>query len=495
MAYDIILVPGCETLRESTLERLEAFAAAGGKLVFLGDAPSLIDAKPDPRGVDLADRAILLPFNRVSVLAAVEEVREVEIRNSNGMLSGNLLHQLRTDGDDRWLFIAHGSEPYNKDISNRQDIRITLRGTWTPTLYDTLTGDIRPVPYTTANGMTVIEWGLYDYDSLLFKLSPAEEGSAYAAPAAANTESCVLPIPNALPFTLHEPNVLLLDMAEFSLDGEDYAPAEELLRADNACRRRLGWPSREGRVAQPWTVAPEPIEHHIRLRFTIRSEIDLMGTELALEDAETAKILLDGADVPSTVTGWYVDKSIKKVAMPPIAAGEHKLEITLPFGRRTNVEWCYLLGNFGVKVCGREATVISLPEKLGFGDIVPQGLPFYGGKLTYHTELDTKGGALTLRVPHYRAAVMAVHLDGEKIADLAYPPYRLGLGKPAAGRHQLDIDIFVSRQNAFGPLHLSNSRAEWIGPNAWRTGGDSWTYEYNFFREGITSVFEVKEEK
>jgi hypothetical protein len=58
-----------------------------------------------------------------------------------------------------------------------------------PTLYDTLTGDIRPIPYTTANGMTVIEWGLYDYDSLLFKLSPAAEGAAYAAPAAEKTDS------------------------------------------------------------------------------------------------------------------------------------------------------------------------------------------------------------------------------------------------------------------------------------------------------------------
>ena len=29
MAYDAILVPGCETLRATTLERLEAFQAAG----------------------------------------------------------------------------------------------------------------------------------------------------------------------------------------------------------------------------------------------------------------------------------------------------------------------------------------------------------------------------------------------------------------------------------------------------------------------------------
>ncbi len=495
MAYDVILVPSCETLRSTTLERLEAFAAAGGKLIFLGSAPTLIDAKPDPRGAALAARTALVPYTRAAVLSAVEEVREVEIRNSDGMLSDNLLHQLRADGEDRWLFVAHGTEPYNKDVSRRQDIRITLRGTWTPTLYDTITGDIRPAPYKTANGKTVIEWALYDYDSLLFKLSPAPEGAEYTIPAAEKISVRRIALPNALPYTLHEPNVLVLDMAEYALDGEEYAPTEELLRADNVCRARLGWPKRSAASAQPWTIAPEPIEHSISLRFTLRSEIDLTGAELALEDAEQAQIRLDGVEIPSTVVGWYVDKSIKKVPMPPISAGEHKLEITLPFGPRTNVEWCYLLGSFGVKVCGHESTVIPQPKALGFGDIVPQGLPFYGGKLTYQFDFTSNGGALSLRVPHYKAAVLTVSLDGEKVATLAYPPYRIALGTPAAGEHRLEISAYISRQNAFGTLHLSDRRVTWIGPNAWRSSGDSWTYEYNLYEEGITSAVELTEEE
>ena len=35
MAYDAVVVPACETLRSTTLERLEAFRAAGGKLLFI----------------------------------------------------------------------------------------------------------------------------------------------------------------------------------------------------------------------------------------------------------------------------------------------------------------------------------------------------------------------------------------------------------------------------------------------------------------------------
>ena len=50
MRYDVVLVPGCETLRTTTLERLEAFRQAGGRLLFLGEPPRLENALPSRRG-------------------------------------------------------------------------------------------------------------------------------------------------------------------------------------------------------------------------------------------------------------------------------------------------------------------------------------------------------------------------------------------------------------------------------------------------------------
>ncbi len=494
MEYDAILVPACETLRASTLERLEAFAAAGGRLIFLGSAPTLVDAKPDARGAALADKTALLPFTRSAVLGALEEFREVSIRQSNGAQTHNLLHQLRADGDCRWLFVAHGTDPYNKDISNRQNIRITLRRNLTPTLYDTLTGEIKPIPYRTEGGKTVIDTSLYDYDSLLLCLKPAAEHAALLPEKKATAKTRPVALPHTMPYTLHEPNVLLLDIAEYALDDEPYAPAEELLRADNICRDKLGWTRRSGRIVQPYKLPPEIPEHKIRVRFTLRTAFDLDGAMLALEDAETAAITLDGTPVPSVVTGWYTDKSIKTVALPQMEAGTHQLEIVWPFGRRTNLEWCYLLGRFSINLRGTEATLLPLDETIAFGDITTMGMPFYGGALTYTLDITTTGGALTLRVPHYRAAVLTVSLDGKSIAPLAYPPYRLSLGRPAAGTHKLEITAYISRQNAFGQVHLADRKKVWLGPTEYFTVGDKWSYEYNLTTEGILSSVELTEE-
>ena len=120
MEYDMILVPGCETLRSTTLERLEGFVKAGGKLVFVGDVPTLEDARQSERALVLSQQAECIQFNKGSVLQAVETVRIVELRNETGAMTTNLLHQFRKDGDGRWLFIAHGTEPRNKHISENR---------------------------------------------------------------------------------------------------------------------------------------------------------------------------------------------------------------------------------------------------------------------------------------------------------------------------------------------------------------------------------------
>ena len=85
----------------------------------------------------------------------------------------------------------------------------------------------------------------------------------------------------------------------------------------------------------------------------------------------------------------------------------------------------------------------------------------------------------------YRGALVAVDLDGKRVGRVVYPPYRLSLGAPAAGKHTLTLSLFVSRQNGFGPLHNADEKRSWEGPGAWRSGDDKWTDSYRLTREGV----------
>ena len=490
MAYDAVVVPGCETLRATTLERLEAFQRAGGRLIFLGNAPRYTDAKPDDRGAKLYAQSQRAEFSQEAVLTALEPVRLIDVRNEDGTRTDNLVHQLRLDGDGLWLFLAHSRDPHNKDIPHRQEIRLTVAGEYAAQIYDTLTGEIRPADAQTVGGRTVVRAALYDHDSLLLRLDHAAELQRPVS--AENRAAKPAAVPALVDYELDEPNVLLLDKAEVALDAGEYRPMEELLRADNALRRELGWPPRMNAVAQPWTVQEEKTEHTVRLRFTVRSEIRVENALLALEDAEIAKIWLNGQRVAARPEGYYTDKSIGTVRLGALEAGVSTIEVELPFGRRTNVEWCYLLGSFGVRMQGEERVLTALPEKLGFDDITRQGLPHYGGNVVYRLPIETAAGELTVKVPHYDGAAIRVSLDGEDKGHVAYAPYVLSLGEVEAGAHTLELTLLGSRQNAFGPLHLADEKEKWIGPDAWRSTGSRWTESYRLRSIGIRTRPEVE---
>ena len=177
MEYDVVIVPGCETLRSSTLERLEAFRNAGGRLIFLGNAPELENAVASERGKALYERSEKILFAETALLNALDDVRLLDLRLENssqklpvGSRVNNLLHQFRQDDGCKWLFLAHADEPSSPDVSNYQDIKIVLSGIYTPTLYNTLNGAIEAIPFEYENGKTIIRTRMYDYDSLLLQL-------------------------------------------------------------------------------------------------------------------------------------------------------------------------------------------------------------------------------------------------------------------------------------------------------------------------------------
>ncbi|MBP3381072.1 MAG: hypothetical protein J6L00_00375, partial [Clostridia bacterium] len=490
MVYDTIVIPACETLRTTTLDRLEAFVAAGGRLVILGDAPRLVDAKPSKRGQALSRNAVNVAFAQEQVLDALESVRMVEMRLDSGERTKTLVHQLRRDGEDLWLFVAHSVIPEMKDTPKGASTTITINGVFNVVKYDTLTGEIMPLTCEIANGKTVITVTLYELDSLLLRYTKEE----IAVKNTQNTyaETVELPVPARVQYTLNEPNVYLLDKAEYALDNAPFAPEQELLKADDTMREQLGWPRRQAAVVQPWTVDETKPEHVARLRFTVRCAVNVPSVKLALEDADVATIALNGTPVTAKPDGWFTDKSIKTVLLGDLKAGENYIDVSIPFGRRTNVEWCYLLGDFGVDVFGGYRELVSPKALLGFDDVTRQGLAHYGGNITYHIPVTTYGGKLQVEIPHYRGAAVKLELDNEK-SYIIYPPYTAVLSNVPAGEHVLNITLLGNRYNCFGALHLADLNEKWIGPNAWRSVGNRFTDSYRLKPLGILSAPVIKE--
>jgi hypothetical protein len=362
---------------------------------------------------------------------------------------------------------------------------LTIKGEFAVTEYNTLTGEIIPLSCTYEDGNTVITRELYALDSLLLQLTPGCGGTA-AREEKEETVVCTHDIKHGLDYSCSEPNVLLLDLAEYAFDDGAWQEREDVLRIDNQFRDLLDYPRRNGNLAQPYTMKKEPETHVLHLRYTFESEVLVSGAMLALEDAEKVTVQLNGQPASRDILGYFTDESIKTIGLPDIQPGENVLTLDIPFGKRTNVEWIYVLGQFGVRLCGCDATLVPQQKKLGFGDVTTQGMPFYGANITYSMKVEMpEAGALKVHAPYYRGSLIGVSLDGKREGSIVLPPYTCVIENVAAGEHTLELTVFGNRHNSFAALHLIDSSQRWFGPAAWRTEGDDWCYEYRVKPFGI----------
>ena len=518
MSYDVVVVPGCRTLRSSTLSKLRSFRERGGEVIFMGEAPGYLDAAESSEPKIFAQSCTWIDFNKASLLERLEKYREVDMEctpvegddptrmkhKENGSRTSNMFYQMRNDGDTKWLFICHVNKPKNEFVTFTEKLRIRIKGEYKPVVYDTMTGDIYPVDACYENGNTVLTDYEAVHDSLLLHLLPVKKTDGYGAEkrrmAQGNNAEMTKRKGPVLPGNIHyfqepctyglsEENVVLLDMAEYAFDEGEWKPREEILRIDNLFREKLGLPQRMEALSQPWVHAEEEKpEHMLKLRFRISSGTRADRIRLAMENPEQAEIFWNGAEIDGQIEGWYVDKAIKVLPLKELCTGENLLEIWIPFGRKTNVEWCYLLGDFGVRVYGSHAEITEKPKRLYYGDYVNQGFPFYAGNMEYGIREDMDEGILYLEIPQYRGALVQVFLDGRKIGNVFTAPYRICCGKVAAGSHEITLKVFGNRVNAFGAVHHADHTESWYGPNLWRTTGNRWAYEYQLETMGILTA-------
>ena len=488
MTYKAVVVPPVKMLRSTTIAALEKFVEQGGTVLCTGACPTLVDGCLSAGAESLYKKAQTVEFSLSSVLRALQDVRDVEILNEDGSRTENLLYNLRCDGKDKWLFVAHCEQAPRKDGAELrpQHVRLTVQGKYRPVQYDTVHGTVQPVAYKTVGSTTVAEFDLYAYDSLLLRLEPADAGERTAE----KQDKTVLQVDrffDKVKYRLDEPNVMVLDICEYSWDGKTYFPPEEMLRLDGKLRKEFDYTDATGKDMQPWKIPPEKPDKFPYLRFRFDSEI-AVPCKLAYEEA--TEVFLNGQSVAIRPDGYFVDKDIKTTSLPALRVGRNELIVRTPISKRISLENMFLLGDFGVRTEGCRATVTALPEKLAFGSITHQGLPFYGGAVTYELPVTCDGTETEVLADTYAGALLNVRLDGAECGKIVYPPYRLPLGALKAGQHTLELTVYASRVNCFGALH-DNVDKRWKGPFMWYTQGGEWAYEYRLHDVGVLKSPEI----
>ena len=284
-------------------------------------------------------------------------------------------------------------------------------------------------------------------------------------------------LPDAMPYALSEPNVLVLDYAKVYFNGEaqNGGKTADVLLADRDLRIKLGMTPRGGEMVQPWYAAKygkkEIVSGKVRLEYRFESEIECS----ALVAAEYESIECNG--VPAVrENGRWVDFCFKLYRVQ-VKKGENVVAVEFGFKQSENIEAVYLLGGFGVRM---PHTLTPLPQTLSPQDILSQGLPYYGGAVTFRTGI--KDGCIRIAAKELHG--VSLHAaDGKEEKIIAFPPYETEMEL----RGELLLTVYFTRRNTFGPHHLIPQPQAAYGPDAWVSTGESRTDDYILVPQGFTA--------
>ncbi|TVQ21896.1 MAG: hypothetical protein EA383_16375 [Spirochaetaceae bacterium] len=480
MSYDAIVVPPVLTMRRTTLERLQRFAAAGGTVFLVDGGPDLIDAETPVRPEDV-EGFDAIAWQRSELLAKLEPLRDIRLLTSRQVAASGIVHQQRELPDGgRIVFVARFNDDPNYDLSGAA---LEIRGSWDVQLLDTAMGTESPHPATTRGGWTSVPLDLPVAGHILLRLLP---GAPALAPREIAPQVETGRLPDPVGVELLEDNVLLLDRSEWRLDDGPWQPTTEILTIDNEARRMLGRPPRHGDIAQPWAEPARPHDHRVTVSFTIVVEHETGPVRLALEDASEATIAFDGRPVETVADGEWMDIAFTPVRLGTLEKGEHRLEVSWAFGGSGGLEACYLLGDFGVKVCGTRAVVTAPVRNLTWGDATRQGLAFYGGVIRYRVQTTLpEGDESCVSIAHARGALVDVHWPDGSVTPVFRAPWIARAPESVRGEVELTIDCYGTRINTFGQVHNVAKNYRWWGPKSWRTEGDDWAEEYQLKATGV----------
>lgn len=491
--YRAVVVPPMLTIRSTTLELLRQFASAGGAVVFAGGVPEFVDAEPSALAKEVASQCRTVGFRKSSILKVIEPVaRKVSITDQNGEEIPSVLYMLRRDGKTHYLFLCNTDRK-----KGFEEVTIVARVQGHPEDWDPETGEVYRADYKGSNEAVTIKTSLPPSGSRLFVIPPEKTPALRKRPVYIEVRGRKF---RRKPWDvqLTEPNVVVLDMPRFKIGDAEISGPEEILKVDRLVRGALGVEERSGRMVQPWArkkttdmTVPVCLLYTFKVRALPRS-----GLYLALETPHRFTIRVNRYLInPDTDCGWWTDSSLRKLPIPPayLKEGTNRLELSIHYGEEDGLEIVYLLGDFGVKHEGITSIIIDPVRSLRLGDWTRQGLPFYGGSVVYRTTVPYEkrsGERVFLELPGWRGACVRVFVNAKYAGVLAWEPLELDITsclRGNKGKVEVALEVFGSRRNSHGPLHLRDPHPRWTGPAQFVVEGDEFTKEHHLRPVGLMS--------
>ena len=508
--YKTVILPNLKVITEDCLSLLEKMAAEGGRILCLGDAPTYLDGYESEE----ARRRIEAISQRADSAGALIRMLPAPAVCIEGAGAENLLINRRICKEGEKLFI------YNTDHLQSVSATLSLEGDGTLYRYDAFSANIESYPFTKCGGSIKASLNIAPGDSILLSLEKEERKCIEASVPKLHIQ---MPLCGAWEAHVEKENAYLLEYCRYKKGDGTFSKPLPIL----AIQRLL-------------TV--ENYQGSLTLQYVLQTKDYISDISLVLEDPEVQEILVDGKRIDNKDSGYFYEKTFRRVPIGALARGSHVIEIRRhfqPLSRVTNaltqlfetrygveLEPMYLLGRFAVMgqatashngaIAFDNDFLLTASEESFQTEGVPakEGYPFYVGTMLLKKRfilpagVNTGGAALSLGV--LNAGCAELFVNGESAGDIYRAPMRLPIGKLLKeGENEISIRLYTTLMAIIGPFHrplgnigntfgggYKNPDAAWLSVDTSVEGWEShmedfyptWTDQYNLPPLGIKDV-------
>jgi hypothetical protein len=287
--YRLVVVPDVVNLRMSTVRLLSQFKKAGGRIVFAGRLPELVDGEPSAeiktlaKGCPRADAATA--HGRTALRKALAPA--LEVLDGRGKDVAAVLAQWRKVGKDHVFFFL------NTDERRPFKAKVSLPEAGTLVVLDAATGQTWTAESQARGKRTVLNHTFGPRESLLLVLTPEADAEVLEAPPALPKRT--LKLGGRWNVRRLDPNVLVLDTASWRTDEGTDSPPMNVMDIQHELMLR-------------------GTQELILLRFEFKCALeDLKGRrfELVLEQPHAYEMWYNGMRTPLNDAGPYWDSAFR----------------------------------------------------------------------------------------------------------------------------------------------------------------------------------------
>jgi len=464
--YKYVVIPSCITLRKTTIIQLLDFAENGGKVLFVGQLPYLINGKIGSENIlkQLIQCSIIINNNQELTKKEINKIIDYDIKIT-GDGNEDVWYHLRRDGKMLIAFFAN-----TNNIKDR-NVTIFIKAVGEVKKYDLLSGDIVNIENKIQNEWTIINYEFPKSGSVMIVIDEDKPCNTNNKQSTNRNEKHYLK--DEWQIIPHDLNCLTLDYCSCNINGIDYAKAP-VHRIFNIINERKS-------------------SYKLSYSFILR-DCNKEDMGLVVESPDKHKIFINGYEISTRFSKeYYVDKSFKVAKIGDcVNEGVNIVDIESDF-EKPEIESIYIIGSFEVENINNEKFIIRNKENITYkGNLSNNGYPFFTGSMEFKQNFKLtkkEEGKYILKIYQRDSIVVEAIINNKPIGEAVWSPFEFDITKELKkGDNEISIILTTSLHNLLGPHHSKKGEVIACAPASF-CDEKNWVDYYNFVKLSIETAY------